>query len=154
MPYTDEERAQIMRESRDNLEKTFRVSEPTETKGWELPPREEEPEPKPRKLDLNPNADLEQTVQFLTNQLASILPALDTWMQNVNKSWSELKQRAETAEKANAETAKAIEELQKRLSEVSRSVALDIRGVELSWQSDLLSLRQAMDTAKRKEHAS
>ena len=90
-------------------------------------------------------------VDYLESKMAEVLPAIDKFMQNVNRSWTDLKQRAETAERQLAEIDKRIGDLHQRLNEVQRSVALDIRGVELSWQSDLLSLRQALDDARRKK---
>ena len=107
MPYSDEEREQIMETSRDNLERLqdLRISEPVFTKEWQLP--EPEPEPKPRKLDTNPNAHLEQQVQRLAQTLAEILPSLEVWMNNVNRSWAELKQRNEQLEKQLEEKIKS-----------------------------------------------
>jgi hypothetical protein len=133
----DDEGRQMMETTRNNLERLqdLRVSEPVyHHKEWRVPEREEEP-PQRHKLDTDPNAALTARINYLEGKLAETLPAIATFMENVDKTWREQKQRAETAERRLAET-------EKRLSDMQRSGALDIRGVELAWQSDLLSLRQ------------
>lgn len=145
--YSDEERRSIMEMSRANVErlKDMEVSEPIYTKQWTRRPEPEEP-PRQPKLDTNITAHVEARCEYLESKLAEILPAIATFMENTAKEWNAIKARAETAEKRLVET-------EKKLADMQRTHALDLRSVELASQSDLLSLRQERLPGKRKEPA-